>query len=361
MSSSKKYYLGFSYMQGIGPTRFDAMIQRFGTVEQSYSASFPELSEVIGSRYASLFVAFRSTFQPEKELSRLENQGIQVITREDALFPTNLREISDPPICLYIKGNLSQYRWEEDFFFAVVGTRNPTEYGKMITAKFSRELAENGAVIVSGMAMGVDALAHWAAIHAGKKTIAFLGCGVNIVYPAVNSHLYKEIIRTGGLIISEFPPDMRTIKGHFVARNRLISGLSKGVLVAEGLIDSGSLITARYALSQGKEVFAPPAPIDSALSRAPNLLLKEGAKLVTQLSDILEEFQMEPRLPQSVHLDLDAFEKKVYDLLLVRSCTTDELARSLELPVFQILQILSGMELAGIVQKNEIGKYQLIM
>lgn len=360
MNNTTKYSLCFSYTPGIGPTRFDALLHSFGSVKKAYNASFEAVSNVIGTHFASSFHSFRNTFEPEVELKRLEKQEITVLDRNHDLFPTSLREISDPPICLYVKGDMSQYDWDKDFLFAVVGTRNPTEYGKMITAKFSRELAENNAVIVSGMAMGVDALAHWAALHAGKRTIAFLGCGVNIVYPAVNSHLYKEILQNSGLIISEFPPDIRTIKGHFVTRNRLISGISKGVLVAEGLIDSGSLITARYALAQGKEVFAPPAPINSSFSKAPNLLLKEGAKLVTEVDDILEEFHMQNTASVKKPA-LDGLEKEVYEVLSKDSFTPDDLSRSLNRPIFQILPLLSNMELSGIIEKNEVGKYQLVL
>ncbi len=360
MESSTTCSLGFSYAPGIGPTRFDGLLQVFGSVENAYKAPGEELRQVLGSHFASAFLKLRSTFDPERELIRLEKQGITVLDRQHLLFPQQLKELSDPPICLYVKGDLSRYDWENDFFFAVVGTRNPTEYGKMITTKFSKELADNDAVIVSGMAMGVDAQAHWAALHAGKRTVAFLGCGVNIVYPSVNSHLYKEIIQKSGLIISEFPPDFRTIKGHFIARNRLISGLSKGVLVTEGLIDSGSLITARYALAQGKEVFASPAPINSAYSKAPNLLLKEGAKLVTDVSDILEEFHMKPVNPHR-KLVLNDLEQRVYDVLSKDSYTTDDLTRALNLPVFQVLQLLSVMELSGIIEKNDAGKYQVLI
>lgn len=360
MNNTIQYSLSFSYTPGIGPTRFDALLHTFGSVEKAYHASFEEVSRVIGTHFASSFHSFKNTFDPEQELSRLEKQGILVLDRNHNMFPTSLREISDPPICLYVKGDISQYDWDKDFLFAVVGTRNPTEYGKMITAKFSRELAENNAVIVSGMAMGVDAIAHWAALHVAKRTIAFLGCGVNVIYPAVNSHLYKEILQNHGLIISEFPPDIRTLKGHFVTRNRLISGISKGVLVAEGLIDSGSLITARYALAQGKEVFAPPAPINSSFSKAPNLLLKEGAKLVTEVDDILEEFHMKNTSAIKKPL-LAGVERKVYEVLAKDSFTPDDLSRSLNLPIFQILPLLSNMELSGIIEKNEAGKYQLVL
>lgn len=360
MKNSLKYSLGFSYTPGIGPTRFDGLLHVFGSVEKAYHASTEELQQLLGPHVATAFIKLRSTFDPEQELVRLEKQGIVVLDREHAFFPQNLKEISDPPICLYVKGDITKYDFDHDFYFAVVGTRNPTEYGKMITSKFSKELSENDAVIVSGMAMGVDAQAHWAALHAGKRTVAFLGCGVNIVYPAVNSHLYQEIIQKGGLIISEFPPDFRTIKGHFIARNRLISGLSKGVLVTEGLIDSGSLITARYALAQGKEVFAAPAPINSAYSKAPNLLLKEGAKLVTEVNDILEEFHMKTVSTRHNPV-LNDLEQRIYNVLSKDSFTTDDLTRTLNLPVFQVLQLLSGMELSGIIEKNEAGKYQVLI
>lgn len=361
MTKHTKYYLGFSYFKGIGPMKFNALMHVFRSVKVAYFATDEDISHVIGSNAASGFSLFRSTFDADSEITRLQQQGITIIDRDDALFPANLKEISDPPICLFVKGDVSKYSWERAILFAVVGTRNPTEYGRMITTKFSRELAENGAVIVSGLAMGVDALAHWAAIHAGKRTIAFLGCGVNIVYPAVNSYLYKEILRTGGLIISEFPPDMRTLKGHFISRNRLISGISQGVLVTEGLIDSGSLITARYALAQGKDVFATPAPIHSALSKAPNLLLKEGAKLVTEIDDILGEFHLGSSGKSNRNLDLNDLEKELYKVLAKESFSPDDLARALNLPVTQILQLISGMELSGIVEKNESGKYQVVM
>ena len=333
MSKLAQFYLGFSYVPGIGPTRFDTLLRTFGTVDKAYFAPETAIIHAIGPHFGQTFLSLRSALDPVQEIERLYKQGIMVIDREDDRYPQNLKEISDPPICLYVKGDISRYDWESDFLFAVVGTRNPTEYGKMITTKFSRELAENNAVIVSGMAMGVDALAHWAAIHAGKRTIAFLGCGVNIVYPAVNSFLYKEILRTGGLIISEFPPDKRTIKGHFIARNRLISGISKGVLVPEGVIDSGSLITARYALSQGKDVFAPPSPINSAFSKAPNLLLKEGAKLVTEVDDILMEFQMKNVSVQKLPVLTDIEREQCYTCTPIildyskfcKNCNTDNL------------------------------------
>ncbi len=361
MTSNLYYYLGFSFAPGIGPTRFDMLLQYFNSVQDAFLAPPERLQNILGARVAQRFVSFRATFDFEKERSQIEEQHITILTREDPRYPQALRELTDAPICLYVKGNISEFEWENMFLFAIVGTRKPTQYGIQVTKKFSRELAESGAVIVSGMAMGVDGLAHTEAIKAGKRTIAFLGCGVNIVYPIEHHELYHHIINSGGLVISEFPPNQMTSRGHFIARNRLISGISKGVLVAEGLIDSGSLITARYALSQGKEVFAPPAPITSELSKAPNLLLKEGAKMVTDVNDILEEFssEMAGRNPTRISYELQEEERRLYQLLAQEAFSADELARTLHMPVFKILSLLSSMEIGGIIEKNSIGKYQI--
>lgn len=355
-----QYYLSFSYFPGIGPTKFDILLKYFGSVKNAFEASVSSLDEALGSILSAKFIKFRSDFDFEIEYKKITNNSITVITREDPRYPQQFLELSDPPICLYVKGNIGNFDWNEDVFFAIVGTRKPTEYGRQITIKFASELANADAVIVSGMAMGIDAHAHWAVLNVGKRTIAFLGCGVNIIYPWVNRNLYQAIIQSGGLMISEFPPDKTTAKGHFVARNRLISGLSRGILVIEGLKDSGSLITARYALQQGKDVFAPPAPITSEQSQAPNLLLKEGAKLVTSGEDILEEYGLKQRKNINETLkELPEEQKRLFQLLSQEAFTSDEIARSIKAPVYQILSLLSSMEIAGIVEKNASGKYQI--
>lgn len=356
------YALAFSLFPGIGPVRYDVLLSHFETAKHAFSASATDLHEGMGAKLASEFMSFRKTLDFDLVEKELSADGITVLTRDDPDFPPQLLEISDPPICLYAKGDVRSYDWSA-FYFAVVGTRKPTEYGKQISKKFSAELASAGATIVSGMAMGVDGISHWEAVKQKKKTIAFLGCGVNIIYPSINRELYFKILETGGLIMSEFPPNKRTLVGHFIARNRLISGLSKGVLVAEGLLDSGSLITARYALTQGKDVFAPPAPITSELSQAPNLLLKEGAKLVTDVGDILQEYAVEIRKEKGRIVDsqLSIEEKGIYHVLSQEAFTPDELARTIHVPIFQLLPLLSSMELSGIIEKNGAGKYQIVV
>ncbi len=360
MRESLPYYLGFSFFPGIGPIRFDILFKHFTSVKKAYEASSEKLLQVMGQSLGEKFIRFRALFDFEKEYQKMMSDHIKVVTREDKKYPSQLLNLSDAPICLYVKGDLENFDWDRDFFFAVVGTRNPTAYGKQISTKFSRELAEAGAVIVSGMAMGIDGLAHRAALDSGCRTIAFLGCGVNVIYPWVNRDIYYQMIESGGLIISEFPPDKTTIKGQFVARNRLISGLSRGVLVAEGLKDSGSLITARYALAQGKDVFAPPAPITSDQSQAPNILLKDGAKLVTCVEDILDEYGLkEQKSIKDTMKDLPEEQKRLFQLLSQEAFTPDDIARSIRAPVFQILSLLSEMELSGIIEKNVTGKYQI--
>lgn len=356
------YYFGFSYFLGIGPITLDLLIKQFGTVEKAYKAPAARLKEVIGPKLSHKFVNFRESFDIESEFEKIKCKNITVLTREDNRFPVSLKNLSDVPICLYIKGNLKLYDFETDFFFAIVGTRKPTSYGCQIARRFAYDLAKEGMIIVSGMAMGIDFVAHDSALNAHGKTVAFLGCGVNIIYPPTNVDLYNRILQNGGLIISEFPPDMTVQPGLFVSRNRLISGLSRGVLVAEGMKDSGSLITARCAAEQGKDVFAPPAPITSEQSEAPNMLLKEGAKLVTSFTDVLDEYDMSTSFTKNDAAQLlTPEEMEIFSLVSREPYTTDEIARQIQKPIYRILPIISGLELKGVLEKNGEAKYQLVL
>lgn len=362
MQNNLFYYLGFSHFLGIGPMRFTALVSYFGTAKRAYQAKEKELSEVVGTNCARKFVEFRANFDPVKKLEELRQKEITVLTQEDDFYPPQLKSISDPPICLYVKGNLTNFNFAKDFFFAIVGTRVPTAYGEHVARKFAYELAKAGFVVVSGMAYGIDAIAHFQALQTKGKTVAFLGCGVDVVYPSGNSALYSNIIKQGSLVISEFPPGATVMKGLFIARNRLISGLSRGVLVVEGAKDSGSLITARFAAAQGKEVFAPPAPLTSYLSEAPNMLIKQGAKLVTRVEDILEEFNLKiyPNKKEQILSMLDEEEKVIFQALLKEPMISDELVEISSYPISKVLNILSSLEIKGVVAKNSEGKYEVI-
>jgi len=239
------YYLSFSYCLGIGPMRLKALMKYFGGVKKAYKAKEKEIKMVIGVNIARKFIEFRANFDPVKKMEELKKKNIKVLCLMDKDYPESLRNISDPPICIYLKssmpnffssvGVLASLRTSQvaknstsSLLFAIVGTRKPTPYGQQVARKFACELSEAGFVIVSGMAMGIDTVAHQGALAAGGKTIAVLGCGVNVIYPAINRNLYEKIIKTGEAVLSEFPPDQLVLKGLFIARNRIISGLSRG-------------------------------------------------------------------------------------------------------------------------------------
>jgi DNA processing protein len=214
--------------------------------------------------------------------------GTSILIRSSR-YPRLLKEIPDPPVLLYVRGTGSKINLEKTI--AVVGTRHVTAYGREVTIRLVKDLVARGFTIVSGLAYGVDAIAHQTAIETGGKTIAVLGCGIDIIAPARNTDLYWRIIHGNGAVVSEVPPGIRPDKKKFVTRNRIISGLSLGVLVTEGARQSGSLITANYASEQGREVFAVPGPVTSRYSGAASFLLKNGAKLVESVDDIIEELE----------------------------------------------------------------------
>lgn len=362
------YYIGFSYCLGIGPMKFASLKSHFGTAKNAYLANRKNLEKILGFKLAEKFIDFRQKFNPDKELEKLKKNEISVLTVDDVDYPESLKNISDPPICIYVKARQQNFLLSEKnllpsppIAFAIVGTRKPTAYGIQITKKFTRELVEAGFIIVSGMAIGVDTIAHVETIDNGGKTIAVLGSGVDVIYPSSNYRLYHKIIDTGGAIVSEFPPNQFVLKGLFISRNRIISGLSRGILVTEGGEFSGALITAKFAGIQGKDVFAIPSPINSQMASAPNLLIKQGARMVTSTQDILDEFGMlvTPKRKEDIRKKLNDLEKLIFDVLIKNPRTVDYLALELNQTVSQILNVVSLMEINGIIEKNVEKNYQL--
>jgi DNA processing protein len=356
----KLYYLAFSHFFGIGPVKLKTLINYFGSVKKAYNAKEKYLSPVIGPVLTKKFLHFKNIFDPVKRLTELKKKQVSIISWEDKKYPVLLKNISDPPICLYVRGNIDDFNFSK-LTIGIVGTRTPTIYGQQIARKFSSELTTAGFTIVSGLALGVDAIAHWQCLNSKGVTIAVLGCGVNVIYPADNRNLYYKIIEKGGLIISEFPPEQLVLKGLFIARNRIISGLSKGVIVIEGGEHSGALITAKYAAEQGRDVFAPPAPINSDMSKAPNILLKEGAKLITSVNDVFDEFNLKitPAKKEDILRDLSVEEKIIIEILAKKSMVVDEIVVSVKIPTNQVLNMLSVLEINGIIEKNSQNQYQL--
>lgn len=363
-------YIAFNVFSGIGPQRFKLLIDYFGTALSAYRASKDILHEVgLGEQLLQKFVDFRSDFDNQVYETELLQKEIRIVTRIDSSFPPLLKEIPDPPIALFIKGTFDG----NSSGIGVVGTRKPTTYGKDITAKITESLVHSGLSIISGMARGVDAIAHQTTLRFGGKTIAVLGCGVDIVYPPEHKELYAQILSSGGAIISEVAPGHTVLKGLFPARNRIISGLSIGILVTEGAEDSGSLITARYAAEQGRDVFAVPGPITSYLSLGPSKLIKQGAKLVTNANDILEELGIDARLPKHIPKSNETFQKngiaktlshdeqQIVGLLQQNTeLHYDELIRESGLDSSHLGTVVTQLELAGIIRALGNGKYGLI-
>lgn len=368
----KRYWLGFSRFPGIGPLRFKLLLEYFKSAERAWRASKKELVDIgLGEKLTCKFIEFRASFSFDKYLSEIKRKEISVMTIKDKEYPALLKEIPDPPFLLYVKGNIERQEVGpldgESVKVAVVGTRMITRYGEEITRSITEGLVMAGVTIVSGMAYGVDAVAHKTAIDCGGKTIAVLGCGVDIIHPVSNINIYKEIIRKAGIVISEYPVGLMADRGTFPARNRIISGLSKGVVVTEGAEDSGALITARYAAEQGRDVFAVPGPITSIMSKAPIKLLKAGAKLVTEAEDILEELQINPKLEtrnskqiqNSKFQNLSKEERIILDLLQRESLHFDEIVRITEIPAEKLGSILTVMEINKIVKNHGGGTYGL--
>jgi len=356
-------WLGFSAFPGIGPLRFKLLITYFGSAQKAWNAPHKKLAETgLGDKIAQHFDVFRETFRPGEYRKKMEDKNIWFITLNEPGYPLPLKEIGTSPFLLYIRGR-KDIKWDWDRMVGVVGTRNITTYGAQVTEKITEELIASGITIVSGMAIGVDGVAHATALAHGGKTIAVLGCGVDVVHPVRNSTIYWKIVREGGWVVSEFPMGQFATKGLFPARNRIISGLSRGVVVTEGASDSGALITARYALEQGRDVFAVPGPITSSMSAAPTALLKQGAKLVTEAKDILEELNLNIKYQISNiknkmqnskigNINLAQEEIIIIELLQREALHFDDLVRKSKIDSAKLAGLLTAMELRGLIQQK---------
>ena len=290
-----KYWLALKWIPGVGNLGFTALVETFGSPRAVFAAPISSLKEIsgMGQKVASQIKSFDQWQEVERELDLARKEQVSIVTYGEAIYPKNLLNIYDFPPFLYVKGKLS----EDDVCIAVVGSRLASTYGRFSTERLCRELAMRGVTIVSGLAKGIDRAAHQGSLAGKGRTIAVLGCGLDIVYPRENKDIFEKIPLQGA-IITEFPFGTPPNGPNFPARNRIISGLSLGVVVVEAGFRSGSLITARMALDQGREVFAVPGSIDSAGSKGTNKLIKDGAKLIEGVEDILEEIR--PQLGQKL-------------------------------------------------------------
>ncbi len=330
------------------------LMQEFDSAESFFSAPNLELQRRFGLS-AQTTVAVKSPparKKSEEEFKTLQRAGIRTLWLKDPAYPHALANIHQPPAILYVRGEL---RPEDDQALAIVGSRRASPYGLLNAERMARELADLGLTIVSGLARGVDAAAHKGALAAGGRTLAVLGCGLDICYPPEHSSLLAKI-ESRGAVISEYPVGTRPYPGHFPHRNRIISGLSLGTLVVEAAEHSGSLITAQLALDQGREVFAIPGNLGSDNSRGTNRLIKAGAKLVEQVEDILEELEPHLRIGRQTRRRaagpaLDPVESNLYDLLSQEPRHIDELISKTAFSTAQVSGALLQLELKGTVRQ----------
>ncbi len=280
------YLNALRMVPGLGSSKLAQLLACFPGAQGVWQARSEELTRVLGpGKLSEALTHSRTVIEPQREWEKLLQAGIKLTTLGSPGYPANLAEIYNPPLILYYRGSLEGL----DLSLAIVGSRQATPYGRVTATVLARDLGSAGFVIVSGFARGIDAAAHRGALDAKGRTVAVFGCGLDTIYPREHRSLCEEIVERGA-VVSDFPLGVQPLSANFPARNRIISGLSLGTLVVEGQERSGSLITADFALEQGRDVFAIPGPINSEYSRGPHKLLKQGAKLVESAGDILEEY-----------------------------------------------------------------------
>lgn len=356
--------IGLNKICDIGTIRLKELLNYFDKPQDILKASEEKLMAISGIG-ANIVSQIRSIKKEDinRELDLAKRYNLKIMTQEDKDYPENLKNIPDPPIVLYVKGELKE---EDKFSLAIVGSRRASFYGLSCAERFALGLSNYGFTIVSGMARGVDTYAHRGALKQGRRTIAVMGSGFNRIYPDENKELTKDIAKNGA-VISEFPMDAEPLKQNFPRRNRVISGLSLGVLVVEAAKNSGALITADFALEQGREVFALPGKVDSNTSFGTNGLIKQGAKLVSCVEDILEEFDL--TVPQHCHANelavsldspdcakvqtrkLSLEESLLYGLISGQSISLDEIIEKTEFSIPEVSGILLNLQMRKLIKQ----------
>ena len=350
------YWLALSLIPGIGSILIQRLLDRFKTPEAVFRAPTKELLKIegLGRKVAGEIQKGPLEKVVERELSLLKEVGGKIVTLQDDDYPKRLKDIYDPPALLYVRGEL---RREDELAVAIVGSRKTSPYGRWITEKIGQDLARHGVTVVSGMARGIDSVAHKGALQGGGRTIAVLGCGVDVIYPSENRNLFYQIIGHGA-ILSEFPMGSPPEGGHFPRRNRIISGLSIGAVIVQASAESGSLITAGYALEQGREVFAVPGNVGAEGSRGTNQLIKDGAKMVESSEDILEEilpqWSREKEAPPKGETPVPGLTEEegvLYKLLGETPLHIDAIIRESQWDPGKVSSLLLDLELKGVISQ----------
>jgi DNA processing protein len=364
----KAYWIGFNKTRGIGSVRFQQLLNFFGSLEVAWHASYEALRRAgLGEKVTNSFLQVRPTIDLELEVKKISDLGIQVVTLNEDCYPRRLKEIDQPPPVLYMKGKLIP---QDDWAVAIVGTRQNSAYGRQLTEELSAFLAMNQVTVISGLARGIDIIAHEAALKVGGRSIAVLGCGVDQIYPPENRAIALRMLAKGA-IISEYavgtPPDGL----NFPPRNRIISGLSLATVVVEAGDTSGALITSTFAVNQGREVFAAPGNYYAPKSKGTHRLIRDGARPLLDFNDILEILHLEH--VQDFHvaqknLPADPIQNVIFEILTREAMYIDDILAQTGLPIDTVSSTLTIMELKGLVRqtspmtyfaiKEESGEYK---
>ena len=392
LSQKTKNILHLSLIQGVGPKSARFLIDILGSAEKVLNATPAELKKIDGlsSKLQNSLVHKKLGCPLECELELIQEFGCHIITFYDTTYPLLLKEIDTPPLLLYVRGELKP---EDNLSIAIVGSRNAKDYGRRVSYQLAHQLVNRGMTVVSGFAMGIDTCAHRGALEAGGRTIAVLGNGLSLIYPAGNKELVDKVVESGALV-SEFPMGMKPMAENFPRRNRIISGLSIGTVVVEASNRSGALITARLASEQGREVFAVPGEIFSELSTGTHTLIDKGAKLISTVDDLIDALphhtirqiatakpataqqkklnasktaeitrneskpkdstteeapiEIDPKVPPP---DLTTNERTIYDAIEIPSSHIDTIVRTTQLPINQVSSVLLMLELKGAIQQ----------
>jgi DNA processing protein len=355
-SDSRLSWLALRMIPNLGNITYKRLVQRFGDPATVFEAKLDDLLEIEGLTLQTAKRIFGRAWEgsPQDELMAVEKSGIRLITMADSSYPEDLREIHDPPPLLYLRGHDIP---SDRTMVAVVGSRNPSHYGLKVTEEICQALAQRNIGVVSGMAKGIDSAAHRGCLRGRGFTIAVLGSGMDIIYPESNTNLFNHIAEKGS-VLTEFPLGTPPEAWNFPTRNRVISGLSKGVVVVEASKRSGSLITASLALEQGREVLAVPGSIESFKSTGTHLLIKQGAKLVENADDIAQELGLNDHSPERAGIDtkralpfMEEDEKRIYNLLSDYPLHIDHITQRSEMDSAKVAGLLTRLELKGIIMQ----------
>lgn len=356
------YWIAFSSIEQIDSVFIQRLYNYFGNIEKAFNATRADLEQIegINVKQAEKFFKLRDKINLDKTFNEVTNRGIKYLTFEDENYPALLKQISNPPAVLYYKGNLADCNFDKTL--AIVGSRRASQNARKELAKIISGLRNTDITIVSGLASGIDTVAHESALENNLKTIGVIASGFDFIYPAANKQLYERIINGNGVIFTEYYPTFSPLQFRFPERNRIVSGLSYGTLVAEASFRSGALITANLTLEQGRELMCMPGPLSNPNTEGIYKLLKNGATIVTETADILNalRWEIQPAEKQLPLSNLDQDEEKIYHALEIEPKGFDELLAQTGLSTDKLLTFLTMLELKGIIEKVDADRYKRI-